>query len=198
MPFDLKNARTTYDQRLMNGMFKDLIEKSIQVYVDNMLVKSKIVGDHIKHLNQMFNILRKYWMKLNLLKCAFGVGSDKFLDFMVNQSGIEANPKKINALLKMSAPRKPKEVMSLAGRVVVLSYFVSQATDRCTPFFDVLKGSKKFKWTDKCEQAFLALKEHLGCSSLLLKPTERKKLYLYLIVFEETVSAVLVREEEKV
>ena len=62
----------------------------------------------------------------------------------------------------------------------------------------MLKGSKKFEWTDKCEQAFLVLKEHLGCPPLLLKPIEREKLYLYLDIFEEVVSTALVREEEKV
>ena len=108
----------------------------------------------------MFNIIRKYQMKLNPLKYAFGVGSDKFLGFMVNQRGIEANLKKINAPLEMSFPSKPKEVMSLAGRVATLSCFVSQAIDHCTPFFNVLKGFKKFEWMKKCEQAFLALKEH--------------------------------------
>ena len=99
----------------------------------------------------MFNILRKYRMKLNPLKCTFGVRSSKFLGFMVNQCGIEANSKKINALLEMSSPRKPKRVMSLADRVAALSHFVLQATDRCAPFFDVLKGSKKFELTNKCD-----------------------------------------------
>ena len=71
MPFDLKNAGVTY-QRLVNEMFKDLIGKSIEVYVDDMLAKSKTTRDHIEHLNQMFNIIRKYRMKLYPLKCAFG------------------------------------------------------------------------------------------------------------------------------
>ena len=112
MAFGLKNAKAIY-QRLVNGMFKDLIGKSMEVYVDNMLVKSKTVGDHVEHLNQMFNILPKYRMKVSLLKCTFKVGSSKFLGFMVNQHGIEANPEKINALLEMSSPIKPKEVMTL-------------------------------------------------------------------------------------
>ena len=75
--------------------------------------------------------------------------------------------------------------------------FVSQVTDRCALFLDVLKGSKRFKWTDKCEKAFEAFKEHLGCPSLLSKPIEWKKLYLYLALYEEAVSAALVKEEEK-
>ena len=83
----------------MNEIFKDLIGKSIEVYVDNMLVKSKTVGDHIEHLIQMFNILQKYRMKVNAQKYAFGVMSGKFLGFMINQHGIKANLKKINAQL---------------------------------------------------------------------------------------------------
>ena len=109
----------------MNRMFKDLIGKSMKLYVDDMLVKSKIAGDHIEHLNQMFNILQKYWMNFNPLKCVFRVRLSKFLGFIVNQCGIEANPKKINVLLEMSSHRKHKEVMSLTNRVVALSYFVS-------------------------------------------------------------------------
>ena len=149
IPFGLKNEEATY-QRLVNGMFKDLIRKSMEAYMDDMLVKSKTAGDHIDHLNQMFNILRKYQMKLNPLKCAFRFGSGKFLGFMINQRGIEANPEKLNALLGMSSPRKPKEVISLTDRVAALSRFVLRATDRCAPFFDMLNWSKKFEWTDKC------------------------------------------------
>ena len=90
MPFGLKNAGATY-QRLVNGVLKDLIGKSMEVYVDDMLVKSKMARDHIEHLNQMFSILRKYGMKLTSMKCAFGTGSGKFLGFMVNQHEIKAN-----------------------------------------------------------------------------------------------------------
>ena len=94
MPFGLKNVGATY-QRLVNMMFKEQIGKTIEVYVDDMLVKSKVALDHITHLAHMFRILRTYPMKLNLLKCAFGVASGKFLGYMVYQRGIEANPEKI-------------------------------------------------------------------------------------------------------
>ena len=83
MSFDLKNAGVTY-QGLVNMMFKHLVGKMIDVYVDDMLVKSKVAEDHIKHLGQMFEILRKYQMKLNPLKYAFRIGSGKFFGFMVN------------------------------------------------------------------------------------------------------------------
>ena len=94
MLFSLKNAEVTY-QRLVNIMFKDLIGKTMEVYVDDMLVKSRVAGDLVDHLGQLFEILGRYQMKLNLLKYAFGVGSGKFLSFMVNQRGIEASSEKI-------------------------------------------------------------------------------------------------------
>ena len=100
MPFGLKNAGATY-QRLVNMMFKEQISKTMEVYVDDMLVKSKIAFNHVAHLADTFNILRTYRMKLHPLKCSFGVASRKFLGFMVNQRGIEANPEKIQALIDM-------------------------------------------------------------------------------------------------
>ena len=86
-----------------------------------MLVKSKLARNHIQYLDLMFKVLRRYQMKLNPLKCAFGVASGKFLGFMVNQRGIEANPKKIRAILEMQSPRKLKEVQSLTARITALS-----------------------------------------------------------------------------
>ena len=84
-------------------------------------------------------MLIQYNMKLNLIKCAFGVSLGNFLGFMVLQRGIEANPDKIQAILNMERPRNVKEVQSLTGRVAALNRFVSKATNKCLPFFKVLK-----------------------------------------------------------
>ena len=149
MSFGLKNVGATY-QRLVNMMFKDLIRKTMEVYVDDMLVKSRMVGDHVENLRQMFNVLRKYQIKINPLKCALGVWSSKFMGFMANQQGIKAIPDKIKVLLDMSSPKKPTKVMGLASIVAVSSRSVSRATDHCVFFFDVLKRSKKFEWNEKC------------------------------------------------
>ena len=104
-------------------------------------------------------------MKLNPSKCAFGVASGKFLGFMVSHRGIEANPEKIKAILDMKSPQSIKEVQSLTGRVTALNMFVSKATDRCLPFFKVLK--KAFEWTDECQRAFQDLKTYLVTAPLL-------------------------------
>ena len=78
-------------------------------------------------------------MKLNLVKCIFGVSSGKFLGFMVSQRGIEVNPEKVRAILDMVSPKTVKEVQRLTGRVAALNRYVSKATDKCLPFFNVLK-----------------------------------------------------------
>ena len=109
MPFGLKNVGATY-QRLVNRMFQKQIGTTMEVYIDDMLVKSTTVELHIAHLSEAFQILRNYNMKLNPAKCAFGVSTGKFLGFIVNHRGIEANPDKIKAALDMPSPSGIKEV----------------------------------------------------------------------------------------
>ncbi|KAL5583038.1 hypothetical protein UlMin_015480 [Ulmus minor] len=170
----------------------------MEVYVDDMLVKILKTEEHIQNLKETFEILHRYKMKLNPSKCAFGVSSGKFLGFMVNHRGIEANPAKIQALLDMEPPRKIKEVQRLTGRIAALNRFISRATDRCKPFFQALRKGKDFIWTADCEQSFQELKSYLGKPPLLSKPHEGDSLILYLAVSKGAVSSALVREEDGV
>ena len=135
-------------------------------------------------------------MKLNLSKCAFGVSSGEFLGLIVSHRGIEANLDKIQAILNMEPVRNIKDVQSLIGRVAALNRFVSKATDKCLPFFKVLK--KAFEWTDECQKAFQDLKVYLTMAPLLSPSIPGKELYLYLAVSPHIVSSVLVREEGKI
>ena len=109
MPFGLKNAVPTY-QRLVNKMFSNQIGRNMEVYVDDMLFKSKEELTHLDDLRETFATLRQYQMKLNPSKCAFGVASGKFLGFMVSKKGIETNPEKVRAILDMASPKTVKEV----------------------------------------------------------------------------------------
>ena len=161
-----------------------------------MLVKSLDEGKHLDDLQETFNTLRQYSMKLNPSKCAFGVASGKFLGFMVLYRGIEANPEKIKAILDMKPPHNIKEVQSLTGRVAALNRFVSKATDKCLPFFRILK--KAFKWTDKCQKAFQDLKMYLIAAPLLSPSVMGEELFLYLAVTPHTVSSALIRDERKI
>ena len=164
MPFGLKNAGATY-QRLVTHMFCPQIGRNVEVYVDDMLVKSQDEKIHLDNRQETFDTLRQYNMKLNPNKCAFGVSLGKFLGFMVSHKGIEANPNKIQAILDMKPPQNVKEVQSLTGRVAALNRFVSKAINKCIPFFRVLK--KAFEWTDDCQRAFQDLKPYLTTAPLL-------------------------------
>jgi len=192
MPFCLKNPGATY-QRLVNKMFRNQIGRNIEVYVDDMLVKSRKAIGHLVDLEETFNTLRRYRMKLNLAKCAFGVSSGKFLGFMVSSRGIEAHLEKIRVVLEMQAPCTPKQLQQLTRRIAALNRFISRSTDKCLPFFKILR--KTFVWSNECEEAFGLLKEYLANPPLLSSPKEGKILYLYLLVSPSAVSSVLVREE---
>jgi len=167
MPFGLKNAGATY-QRLVNRMFSDQIRRNVEVYVDDMLVKSRKAISHLADLEETFNTLRRYQMKLNPAKCAFGVSSGKFLGFMVSIRGIEANSEKIWAMLEMQAPCTTKQLQQLTGRIAALNRFISRSTDKCLPFFKILR--KTFAWSNECEEAFGQLKEYLASPPLLSSP----------------------------
>ena len=194
MHFGLKNARATY-QRLANKMFSKQIDRNMEVYVDDILVKSKEKLTHLDDLKKTFVTLKQYQMKLNPSKCVFVVASGKFLGFMVSQRGIEANSKKVQAIINMASPKTVKEVQKLTGRIATLNKFVSKAMNKCLPFFKTLKQT--FAWTDECETAFQELKRYLSNPPFLSPSKEGENLYLYLAVSTTTVSVALIQEKGK-
>ncbi|GMP79097.1 hypothetical protein CsSME_00034767 [Camellia sinensis var. sinensis] len=107
MPFGLKNASATY-QRLVTKMFKHLIGRTVEVYIDNMVVKTKEPEGHLTDLKAVFEILKTYRLRLNASKCAFGVGSGKFLRYLVTKKGIEASPDQIKAILELKSSTSAK------------------------------------------------------------------------------------------
>ena len=142
MSFGLKNVGVIY-QTLVTKMFKPLLGKTMEVYVDDMLVKSKERPDHATHLQEAFELLKEYDMKLNPSKCAFRVSAGRFLGFMVTQRGIEVNPTQLKAILKYPAPNSKKGVRQLTGRLAALGRFISRFIDRLKPFFATLKGANQ-------------------------------------------------------
>ena len=153
MPFGLKNAGSTY-QKMMTRMFEPQLGKSIEVYIDNMVVKSKVVSEHVGDLEIIFDILRKHKLHLNASKCLFGVGSSKFLGYMVTHRGIEVSPDQIKAIHNLQPPRNPKEIQKLTGMIVALNRFISRSTDRCRPFYLLMNKWKGFEWSEDCALAF--------------------------------------------
>ena len=146
MPFGLKNVGAAY-QRLVTKMFKPLLGKTMEVYIDDILVKSNQRPDHVTHLQEAFELLMAYDMKLNPSKCAFGVSAGRFLGFMVTYRGIEANPTQLKAILESPAPSSRKWVQKLTD----LGRFISRFTDRLNPFFATLKGANQAEWNEECD-----------------------------------------------
>ncbi|XP_034219224.1 uncharacterized protein LOC117630638 [Prunus dulcis] len=194
MPFGLKNAGATY-QRLVNKIFKEQIGKTMEVYVDDMLVKAPKRADHIGNLAESFSLLRQYRMKLNPSKCTFGVSSGRFLGYLVTQRGIEAHPRQIKAILEMKSPSTVKEIQSLTSRAAALNRFLSRSTDKCRPFFKALKKGQRDKWDEECEVAFQNLKTYLTSPPMLSKPVPGEDLFVYLAVSNSAISSALIREE---
>ena len=120
MPFSLKNAGSTY-QRMMTKIFEAQMGKNIEVYIDDLVVKSKIVSELIGDLTNIFKILRGHKLRLNASKCSFGVGSGKFLGYMVTHRGIEVNPDQVKVINSLQPPRNPKEVQKLTGMTAALN-----------------------------------------------------------------------------
>ena len=168
----------------------------MEVYIDDMLVKSTTTELHIAYPAEAFQILKKYNMKLNRAKYAFGVSAEKFLGFIINNRGIEANPDKIKVVFDMLPPTNIKEVQGLTGRIAPLSCFVSKASNKCQPFFQVLK--KAFQWNARWEEAFTTLKTYLSSPPILVSPSEGELLTLYLAVSDFSTNAVLVRDKDRV
>ena len=111
----------------------------MEVYINDMLVKSVKAELHVNHLDESFQALKDYKMRLNPTKCAFGVSARKFLGFIVNSHKIEANPDKTKVVLDMRPPSNTKEIQRLTGRIAALSLFMSRSSDKCQPFFKVMK-----------------------------------------------------------
>lgn len=188
--FGLKNVRATY-QRLMTKIFKPLIRRIVEVYIDDIVVKSRTRSKHAQHLEEIFHFMRGYKMKLNPTKCAFGVSADKFLGFMFTQRGIEVNLDQIKAIMEMSALSCKKELQRLIGRLAALGRFIAWFTDKLRLFFLTLKGANTTEWTSDCELAFEDIKHYLTQPPILSSPQPGKQLYMCLVVFDCAVNAIL-------
>ena len=153
MPFELKIVGSTY-QRMMARMFESQFSKNIEVYIDDMVVKSKVVAKHVADLGSVFEVLKKHKLCLNASKCSFGVGLGKFLSYMVTHREIEVNPDQIKAINDLQPPQNPKEMQKLTRMTIAMNRFISQSVDRCRPFFQLLHKWKRFEWNKECAYTF--------------------------------------------
>ncbi|RDY13622.1 Retrovirus-related Pol polyprotein from transposon 17.6, partial [Mucuna pruriens] len=132
-------------RRAMVTFFHDMMHKEVEVYVDDMIVKSKTQGQHINDLRKLFERLRKYQLGLNPAKCTFGVRIGKLLGFIVNERGIKLDPDKARAIWNMLASKIETEVKGFLGRVNYIAWFISQLTTTCSLIFKLLQKNQKME-----------------------------------------------------
>jgi hypothetical protein len=197
MPFGLKNAGATY-QRMMQNCLRSQIGRNIQVYVDDIVITTRKEESLISDLQETFDNLNGYKLKLNPTKCSFGVLAGQLLGFLVSARGIEANPEKIQEILTMGKPAKLHDIQKLTGRVAALSRFVARLGEKSLPFYALMKKSDdKFEWTEEANIAFTQLKKVLSTPPVLVALKEKEPLLLYIAATHQVVSTVLVFEQSE-
>ncbi|GJV51801.1 reverse transcriptase domain-containing protein [Tanacetum coccineum] len=198
MPFGLRNAGATY-QRLVDKAFHGKIGRNLEVYVDDLVIKSRTEDEVVRDIEETFKTLRKINMKLNPKKCTFGVEEGMFLGYQVNTKGIKICPDKVDAVLSLQSPKCLKDVQKLNGKLASLNRFLAKSTEKSLPFFKTLKKCTKksdFLWTEEAKTAFRQMKEHIAKLPMLTAPEEQEELIVYLAASKEAVSAVLMTERE--
>ena len=154
-----------------------------------------MVIEHLGDLGDIFDVLRRHKLRLNTSKCSFGVGSGKFLGYMVTHRGIEVNPNQIKAINDLKPPQNAKEVQKLTGMITTLNRFISRSVDRCRPFYLLINKWKGFEWSEDCTAAFQQLKEYLSRPPIMSSPAADEVLYAYIAVAPHAMSLVLIRED---
>jgi hypothetical protein len=171
MTFGLKNAGATY-QRAMNFTFHKLIGKIVEIYIDDVVVKSKSYEDHLRDLRTTLECTRKYGLKMNPNKCTFGVSAGQFLGFMVHERGIEIGQKSMDAIDKALPPTNKTELQSLIGKINFIRRFISNLSERILPFSVLLKlkHNQEFRWGDVQQKAFEEIKNYMKSPPVLIPP----------------------------
>jgi hypothetical protein len=148
VPWDCsKNDGATY-QRAMNYIYHDLISKLVEIYIDDVVVKSTSIGGHLGDLRQVFEQTRRFRHKMNSKKCAFDVSASQFLDFLVHEQGIEIGLKSQEAVRTMVPPTMKRELQQLIGKINFVRRFISNLSERIEPFMDLvkIKADEEFRW----------------------------------------------------
>ncbi|GKA20275.1 reverse transcriptase domain-containing protein [Tanacetum coccineum] len=198
MPFGLKNAGSTY-QRLVDKAFQRQIGRNLEVYVDDLVIKSHTEEEIIRDITETFKTLRQINMKLNPKKCTFGMQEGMFLGYKVSTNGLRACPDKADTVLSLPSPRCIKDVQKLNGKLASLNRFLSKSAEKSLPFFKTLKKCTKksdFQWTPKAEEAFKQMIKLITELPTLTAPREHEELIIYLVAAKEAISAVLMTDRE--
>jgi hypothetical protein len=181
----------------MQFCFKGQIGRNLEVYVDDIITKSRRRNNLIANLEETFNNLRRFNIKLNLKKCTFGVLQGKLLSYIITERFIKANPNKILAIAEIGLVRNINDIQRLMGCLVALSRLVSRLGECELPLYKLLKKSNSFHWTDETQKALDELKALIFRPLVLASLEPDETLLLYVVATTQVINATLVVEREE-
>ena len=195
MPFGLANGPSHF-QRIMDYVFRDLLGVCVMVYIDDIVIYSKSMSEHLSHLETVFNRLSQHGLQVKAEKCKFALTEIKLLGFVLDQRGIRANPEKTSAISSMPAPRTVKQVRSFLGMTGYYRQCIPHYAELAQPLTALTKKRRRFDWNSQCQAAFDSLKRALVSDSIVRYPRVDLPYKLYTDASDLCVGAILCQTHE--
>ncbi|KAJ8761995.1 hypothetical protein K2173_006597 [Erythroxylum novogranatense] len=195
MPFGLTNAPAAF-MDLMNRVFKEFLDQFVIVFIDDILVYSKNVGEHEQHLRIVLQRLRERELYAKFTKCEFWLHEVVFLGHIISETGVHVDPKKIEAVVNWHAPTTVTEVRSFLGLAGYYRRFVEGFSIIATPLTKLLRKNQKFVWSDECQRSFEELKHRLTSAPVLTLPTGEGSYTVYSDASRKGLGCVLMQGDK--
>ena len=192
MPFGLTNAPAVFSQLM--GLVLEGLEDLTIAYLDDVLIFSSSLEEHLAHIQVVFDRLKTHSLKLKLKKCSFLQKETKYLGFIINENGVKPDKAKVEAIKSLKAPTTVKEVRSFIGMTSFYRRFIPNFSKIAKPIIELTKKYAKFKWTEQCQKAFDYLKDSLTVVPLLAYPDVNKPYVLYTDASDTCIGACLTQE----
>lgn len=190
MPLGLRNASHTFN-RAMQLALADLICKILYIFLDDIVVYSSTIEEHLSRLQIVFDALRKHNLKLSPDKCNLLQTELPFLGFLISGNGVLPDPKKVLPIVNFPQPKTIRAVKSFMGMVNYYSRHIPKLSEHAKPLFGLLKKETKFTWSEQCQTAFEHLKKCLSNPPLLQFPNFNEKFYICCDASSHAIAAIL-------
>jgi len=193
MPFDLTNAPATFCN-LMNDVLYDFLDNFVVVYLDDIVIYSRGIEEHVTHLSKVLDRLREYELYVKREKCEFAKDEIMFLGHLIGEGQVKMDPRKIQAIVEWSAPKSVSELRSFLGLANYYRRFIKGYSKKTTPLSDLLKKNRRWEWTVDCQQAFEKLKTAVASAPVLGLPDFEKPFEVHTDASDRAIGGVLVQE----
>jgi hypothetical protein len=194
MPFRLMNAGATF-QRAMDFSFRDLIQKIIEIYQDDLTVVSKDRKDHLSHLRIVFERCRKYDILLNPKKSIFGIDKGKLLGHVASPGGVSIDPETVQSIKDVCPPVNKKALQSFLGKINFIRRFVPNFAERIKPLSALLKKDVAFWWGNETNRSFEDIKNAISQALVLISPDFSRDFIIFSFASQDTIAGVLMQKD---